>query len=216
MGAEGGLAHGVSYLGMDIGRHRDLTVLWVLTRVDGVCWTREVVVMEAAEYDDQEAELQRLMQMYGVRYACLDATTKGEMLAERAVKRWGEAMVRAVVVHHAAKRHLAPLVRVAMERGSVVIPQDEMIRADLHRVEKQCGEGGTVRYEAPSTEDGHSDRFFALALALEAAGEAEMAAPVRVARRQSQESPARAGTKRKQSRESRGKRSRVAARYGGF
>ena len=162
-----------TYLGMDIGRHRDLTVIWVATRVGDILYTHEIKILDQADYDTQEHHLNAIMGRYGVQHACIDETTKGQMLAERAVKRWGEMMVTAVNVNTSSKARLAPLVKAAFERRLIRIPIDQELREDLHRVEKQVGENGVIRYHAPSTRDGHSDRFFACALMLAAAGEPE-------------------------------------------
>jgi phage FluMu gp28-like protein len=43
------------YVGMDIARRRDLTIIWVIERVGDVLWTREVVSMKGVSFAAQEA-----------------------------------------------------------------------------------------------------------------------------------------------------------------
>ena len=185
------------YLGMDIGRWRDLTVFWILARMGDVLYTRALVVLDKADYDTQEMHLNDLMKMYRIRHACIDATNKGEMLAERAQKKWGENTVTPIIVHSKAKCHLAPLLQTAFQRRIIRIPEDADLKADIHRVEKQVGEGGAIRYHAPSTQDGHSDRFFAAALALEAAGEATVVAAGKLRREQASNQADRGNDRRR-------------------
>ena len=52
-------------------------------------------------------------------------------------------------------------------------PYDPNIRADLRAVTKQVSRAGNVRFTAERNADGHADRFWALALALHAAGNAQ-------------------------------------------
>ena len=170
----------VSYMGMDVGRHRDLTVFWVCTRVGEVLYTREVKTLDQQDYDTQEQHLHEIMNQYKIVRACIDATTKGEQLAERAIKKYGENRVESVIVHQKAKLHLAPLVLSGLQRGLILLPEADEVRDDLYRIEKQVGDSGAIRYFAPSTKDGHSDRFFALALCLEAAGEPEVVSAARL------------------------------------
>jgi hypothetical protein len=57
-----------------------------------------------------------------------------------------------------------------MEDRKVRIPYDKAIRADLRAVTKVTTMSGNIRFTAERTKDGHSDRFWALALGIHAAG----------------------------------------------
>jgi phage FluMu gp28-like protein len=45
------------YLGVDVGRHRDLTVFWLLTKVGDVLWTREVKELSKSPFREQKEVL---------------------------------------------------------------------------------------------------------------------------------------------------------------
>lgn len=64
-------------------------------------------------------------------------------------------------------------VRARMEDRRMRIPMDGKIRADLRAVTKQVTMAGNIRFTAERTPDGHSDRFWALALGIHAASGAE-------------------------------------------
>ena len=56
-----------------------------------------------------------------------------------------------------------------MEDSQVLFAPSREVRDDLHKVRRAVTAAGNVRFQAESDEAGHADRFWALALALEAA-----------------------------------------------
>jgi phage FluMu gp28-like protein len=61
-------------------------------------------------------------------------------------------------------------VRAAFESRGIRIIADDVLRHDLHKIVRSVTAAGNVRYDAERDESGHSDRFWALALAVHAAG----------------------------------------------
>lgn len=155
------------YLGVDVGRKRDLTVMWLLEEVGDVLWTRKVQVLEKAPFRVQRDALFELLPM--VRRACLDATGLGAQLAEEAQEAFGAYRVEAVVFTNPVKESLALALRRRFEDRLIRIPPDPKIREDFHSVKKVTTAAGNVRFDAERTDDGHADRFWALALAVHAA-----------------------------------------------
>lgn len=160
------------YLGMDIGRTHDLTVIWVMQRVAGLMLTRKVICLEKKRFSEQEDTLYPLLALPGMRRACIDETGLGKQLAERAQEKYGEYRVEAVNFTGPVKEGLAYPVRAAFEDKSCRIPDDKYIRADLRNIKKTVTAAGNIRFDGERTKDGHSDRFWALALAIHAAGAA--------------------------------------------
>ena len=155
------------YAGFDVGRQRDLSVFWALARVGDVYETRLVKTFRGAPYAVQEQFLDLLMEQR-VRRICIDSTGIGDMLAERAVQRYGHR-VEAVKFTLDSKAALAmPLVR-SFEDRLVRVPADAGVRESLHKVRKIVTAAGNVRFDARQDEDGHADEFWALALAHHAA-----------------------------------------------
>ena len=56
------------------------------------------------------------------------------------------------------------------EDKKIKIPDDDIIRADLHSVRRETTFAGNIRFAGDRTRNGHADRFWALALAIHAAG----------------------------------------------
>lgn len=155
------------YCGVDIGRKKDLTVLWVLERLGDVLYTRAVITMERMRKSAQEDILYPWFSR--CRRICIDATGMGIGWADDAQDKYGEHRVEAVNFSGPVKEALAYPVRGAMEDRRVRIPYDIHVRADLRSVTKVTTPAGNIRFTAERTEDGHADRFWALALAIHAA-----------------------------------------------
>ena len=57
---------GRCFLGVDIGRRRDLFVIWVFEEVGDVLWTREIVELKAATFAEQDTARDQAFDRYRV------------------------------------------------------------------------------------------------------------------------------------------------------
>lgn len=156
------------YVGVDVGRDHDLTVIWIMEKVGDVFFTRGVKEMQAQTFDAQEAALYAVLQLPQVKRCCIDSTGIGRQFTERAQRRFGQYKVEAVTFTGPVKEELAYPVRMAFEDRTVRIPSHAQIRADLRAVKKETTAAGNIRFTADRGKNGHSDRFWSLALALHA------------------------------------------------
>ena len=180
------------YLGVDIGRKRDLTIAWLFEKVGGVLWSRLLMTLKDVSFDEQEKAICRLIE--GVRYqvsgvskspslapdtwhltpvvrrCCIDQSGLGMMLAEHLVQKYG-AVVEPVQFTAPLKERLAPMVKQAFEERTVRIPDNREVRADINSVKRFVTPAGNVRFDAEHTDRGHADRFWALAMVVNAASE---------------------------------------------
>lgn len=162
------------FAGVDIGRKKDLTVLWVLEQLGDVLYTRHVQRLQGMRKSEQEAVLWPWFE--ACDRSCIDATGLGIGWADDAQDQFGQHRIEAVTFTARVKESLAYPLRGAMQDRTVRIPQDPKIQADLRQVTKQVTGTGQVRFTAERTADGHADHFWALALALSAA--AQPSAPI--------------------------------------
>lgn len=158
------------FAGVDIGRRRDLTVIWLLEAVGDTLVTRGVIEMAGVPFADQTAQLDDVLKLRALRRCCIDAGGVGMQLAETAAQRYGEHRVEGLTFTNAIKAQLAGGLRIAAESRRIRVPVDEGIRNDWHAVRRLVTESGHVRYDAQRTAAGHGDRFWAAALAVHAAG----------------------------------------------
>jgi len=152
-----------AYLGMDIARRRDLTVIWVDEVVGDVAWARKVIELHNTPFHAQLEALSALLPR--VRRACIDATGMGEMLAEEARRKFGWK-VEPVHFNLETKADLAQSLRLGFEDRKERIPAgNPRIRQSLHSVKRIVTSAGNVRYDAERNEGDHADFFWAKALA---------------------------------------------------
>jgi phage FluMu gp28-like protein len=160
-------AKGELFVGVDIGRRHDLTVIWVVEKLGDVFYTRRVVEMNRQRFDAQEAELYSFLELPQVRRCCIDETGLGIQFVERAKLFYGYK-VEGIIFTPRVKEELAYPMRTAFEEMRVRIPDDKFITADLRAVKKETTVSGNVRFSADRGANGHADRFWALALAIHA------------------------------------------------
>ena len=155
------------FMGLDIGRKKDLTVLWVLELLGDTLYTRAVIELRNMSKPDQEKVLWPWMAL--AQRTCLDYTGIGIGWGDDAQKQFGEYRVECVTFTPRVKETLAYPVRGKMEDKKLRIPYKPEIRADLRAVTKETTAAGNIRFTAERSENGHADRFWALALAIQAA-----------------------------------------------
>ncbi len=158
------------FVGVDIGRDHDLTVIWVFERLADVDYTRRVISLKNAPFDAQEFALYEILDNPHVRRCCIDCTGLGRQFSERARKRYGEYRVEPVTFTNPMKEELAYPVRTSFQERTLRIPDDPAIIADLRAIKKETTTAGNLRFTADRGKNGHADRFWALALARHAAG----------------------------------------------
>lgn len=160
-------ATGDLFVGMDIGRKKDLSVIWVIERLGLVNYTRAVIELEKTPFKQQEEILYEILKHKNFRRCCIDSTGLGMQLAENAQSRFGTYRVEGINFTAKVKEDLAYNLRRHFEDRAVYIPPEHKIREDLHSVRKVTTTAGNIRFDVSASEaSGHADRFWALALAL--------------------------------------------------
>ena len=161
-------------MGLDFGRHRDLTVAWTLARVGDVWQTMEVLVLERMPSDQQEEILRpRIRQCDRV---CFDYTGPGVGLGDYLVKEFRAfepekhkfGKIELCTFSNTLKVEIFSKLRMAFEKRNLRVPVSRAIREDLHSINRVATPTGQITYRAPHSPDGHADRCTALALALRA------------------------------------------------
>ncbi len=174
------------YVGMDIGRKKDLTVIWLIEAFDKFKTTRQVKILEKTPFHIQEEILTRILQHRSLRRCCIDATGLGMQLAESAQRKFGQYRVEGISFTNKVKEELAYNLRTNFEDKSILIPAEHEIREDLHSIRRTTTASGNIRFDADSSEvNGHADRFWALALALHACN--SNAGPIHISTRKPRE-----------------------------
>ena len=158
------------YLGFDVARKNDLSVIFVLEKSFNALITRQIIALKNTPFHKQREILFSLLNRQNVRRICIDASGLGMNLAEDALAYFGQYKVEPITFTNPVKEELATNLRIAFEGHTVFIPDDTDLRDDLHSVKRVTTVAGNIRFDVQRNEtDGHADRFWALALALHAA-----------------------------------------------
>jgi phage FluMu gp28-like protein len=166
------------YMGVDFARKRHLSVGWTVEKIGDLRATREVLEMRDMSTPDQARLLSP--RIAACRKVSVDYTGPGIGLGDMLVEEFGEwdpanhSYGKIELVNFSANRKvmLFAALRPAFERKTILIPIKREIREDLHGIHRVVSGNGAITYRAAQTDDGHSDRGTALALALSASDSA--------------------------------------------
>lgn len=156
------------YIGFDVARRRDMSVIWLDEQMESLYLTRAAIALMKQPFGVQRLVLFALMKLPKFRRGCIDKTGIGEEMAEKAVEVFG-MRVEGIDFTNANKETLAQGIKKSLEDQKDRIPADNTIRQSLHSVKKTPTDTGHFRFDADRTEQiGHADHFWAKALCVHA------------------------------------------------
>lgn len=161
---------GPFFLGYDVARKKDLSIITLLHLVSGVLVQVAEIDLSKQTYTAQQKALHALLDDRRIKRACIDSNGLGGMLAEQAAEKYGAARVTAVKFTASSKPELAYPFKKRFEDGLISIYEDHILHADLRSVKKvTTAAGNTIFTSEAGSSDGHADRFWSMALAVNAA-----------------------------------------------
>jgi phage FluMu gp28-like protein len=159
------------YLGIDIGRRHDLTVISIIEKIAGRYYLRRQEILRKMPFSEQFRIIDHLC--HYARRVAIDETGIGMQMAEELVRKWGDIKINAVYFTNKTKDELASRVKAVFQDKIISISNDKDLIEDLHSVKKTITKAGNIRYEG-ETDNSHADRFWSLALALHSAGQEDV------------------------------------------
>lgn len=184
-------AEGNLYLGQDVGRHHDLSVQAVLEKKGNSKRIIAMLRMSGMRLPDQQRQLALVCQLPKFRGGCIDMTGLGLGLVEYAQEEsWGRNRIVGIDFsttepindYVRAEGRKAEKTRVTENMATALLKvfEDKSITLeveldndafeDLRKPERITSPGGRTSIAAVRDEAGHADHFWALALAIRAAG----------------------------------------------
>lgn len=158
-----------AFLGIDLARTQDLTAFYLLIQIGDVLYTHSITTFQDTPFHEQEAHLHHLFTTHNIRRACIDQSGIGRQFTERAQQRYGSHRIEGITFTTQTKEALAYPLRSALQARTLRIPEDPKLLADLRSVRRTFTSTGHARLDAQRSDQGHADRFWALALATHAA-----------------------------------------------
>jgi len=179
-------AQGELYVGVDVGRNKDLTVITVIEKIGLSHLVRAQLRLEDMRLPDQQKHLVQALKAPRFAQCCLDMTGLGLGLTEYTQDKVGASRVHGInfastepiSANIKSTGRKAETVRVTeamatdllelYESGAIKHPYDQRMRDDMRLPEKVVSPGGRVSIAATRGRD-HADHFWSVALAVRAA-----------------------------------------------
>lgn len=160
------------FIGIDVGRKRDLTCLHVLARAGDTLITCRREELKDMPFEDQRAVIASVIREENCAGGMIDATGIGMPLAEELNKEFG--FVEPLQFTSETKLRLVIGAKRKFEERRIRIPDESDLIADIHAIRRSVSPSQRLQFDAPrasraSGGGGHADRFWALALAIAAA-----------------------------------------------
>ncbi len=123
------------YFGYDVGRSRDLGVLWVFERVGDVLVTRAIEVFEKKTFAQQRQGIEDLIAEVNVVAGRIDRGGIGMQLSEELEEKYPHIVEGINLTEHAQGK-LGKLLQVSILGRTVRVPDDAEMRRDFRLVRK--------------------------------------------------------------------------------
>ena len=155
------------YMGVDVGRTKNLFVMDVGEKVGHVVWDRARIELHNRPFAEMEDTLYPILAQPQLKRCCMDALGIGTQLHERAKERFGWK-ADGVKLSAPLKEELACALRADFEDRKLRIVSDDALRSDLRALKKEITASGNVRLDG-QIENSHCDRTWAMAMRQHAA-----------------------------------------------
>lgn len=155
------------FIGFDVARKHDLSVISVFEKLGSVFYLRKLFELKNVKYQDQKSIIKSVLNLNNTRRLAIDSTGIGNQLSEELKDEYGSRMVEPVMFTQKTKEELAYKLLYAFQDKNIRIPDDEDIKNDIHSIKRMNTSTGAIRFDAQRSEtDGHADRFWSFALAI--------------------------------------------------
>lgn len=152
--------------GFDVGRRKDASELVTLDDTDLGKVLRFMSTYKQSDFELQERELDRFVEIARPLRLCIDENGIGMQLAESQKKKHGN-IVEPIAFTNASKEAMAVSLHREFEKGpsGIKIPNDRDLISQIVAIKREVTSTGAFRYAVEKNEKHHGDKFWALALA---------------------------------------------------
>ncbi|GHU09569.1 hypothetical protein FACS1894151_07600 [Spirochaetia bacterium] len=157
--------HGRLFLGYDVARFRDASVIFLLGQLpNGKKRTVAEIEMVNTKFKIQKENMRKIMRGLPVVRGMIDRTGIGLQMCEDLQEEFGETRIEGVQFNTAPKEMLAIGVRTGLENKEFLLHNEKKFQRQVHSIKRTALAGGVFRYDSQRDEDGHADSFWAWAL----------------------------------------------------
>ena len=188
-----GIVSGTRYVGWDVARSGDKSVVLTLIRHDDSLYVEDIQIMRDTPYDIQKKVLATAASK--ASKVLIDSSGMGDPLAEEMILKLGPKVEKYQFTAQ-SKTSLMVGLRKSLDTGELWIPDRKDVIDDIASMDKVVTPTGAVAYSARHTKSGHADICCALALAVKAASKpVNSAMPADIARSSRLGMPYRRGSR---------------------
>lgn len=165
------MGKGYFYLGMDIGRQVNYTVICLIEVVAGMRIVRAMAALDDFRYQAQQDCASIWIRTRRFHRGAVDNRGMGNETGERLQEQHGEYAVERIDATNKLKEIFAYAVLRLLLDKLLRFPADDTVRDDFHSIRKETTSAGNTRYVAGKNEtdkDSHGDYYTSIALAVHA------------------------------------------------
>ena len=158
--------HGLLFVGYDVARYRDMSVIFVLGLLPN---DKKIAVaeieMQNKTFEYQRDKIRQIMALLPVARCAIDRTGQGMDTTETLQREFGSSKIEGVNFTMASKEVLAIEVRAGLEEREFLLHNSVKFHKQIHSIKRIATAGGGFRYDSTRDKTGHADSFWAFALA---------------------------------------------------
>jgi phage FluMu gp28-like protein len=158
--------HGELYLGYDIARRRDASVIYAIGNSNKKISLADIE-MRNTPFEEQIAIMRFIIHTLHPVRCCVDQTGMGEPICERLQGEFGDR-IEGIPFTNEIKGILAMNIKRGLENREFLLPNSQAFHLQIHSIKQISTQVGKFRYDAERTAKGHADSFWAWALAYHA------------------------------------------------
>lgn len=161
------------YLGFDVGRVHDATAIFLIGKMpDGRKRDFARIELRNVEFEAQENMILQAYKELPIYRGRMDMTGIGRPVYEKLHKKLGDRL-EGVIFTPEEKEIMAIDVKRGLEQREFLLSNDKEFHRQIHSIKRTSNGGKYFRYDAERNDKGHSDSFWAWALANSAVSKTE-------------------------------------------
>lgn len=156
-----------TYIGIDIGRHRDNTSVAVIAYNNNSYYLKSLETFSNKMFSEQFEIISNIIKENNPNKVLIDKTGIGMQLSEELEKQF--IQVEGIMFNNNVINNLVTFTKKLFEKKEFFIYEDTKLISDFHSISKEITNSNKVTYKSKRDKQGHGDRAWAVMLGLYAA-----------------------------------------------
>lgn len=153
-----------TFIGIDIGRHNDNTVIATISKIGNIYFLKNLEVLKDKNFDEQFKIINQIIYDNDPIKIYIDKTGIGMQLSEELEKNFIQA--EGITFTNNIINELITNAKKLFETRKFKIFDDKKLISDFHSITKEISKSNKISYRTERTAEGHGDRAWAVMLGL--------------------------------------------------